>query len=529
MLRKTKRNLTAAAAVLAASAFFAGTGIFWFTHVYCSGRFYSRNTAALTFEADEIDRSSVQELQELLPDCEIRWQVPFQGTYYSSDTEKITVSHLTDEDVQTMQAFTSLTEVDGRACTDYAQLLELRWQHPGCRVRYSVPLGKTDWSSETAYLAPENVSGAETAEALQWLPAVDTVRFYGTAPSAEELESLQEQYPGITFQWYAGLRDSRWENTATEITCESEAEIEEIRNALSLLPDLQTADITAAGLTDEEAQTLISEYPDIEFIWELHAFGRTLRTDSTELDLSGAVIGSTAEVEDILKWFPDLQKVIMCDCGFDDETMAALNDQYEDIRFVWNIRMAGINVRTDDTWFAPVKYGSDMAVGDQNVYGLRYCTDMVCIDMGHMPITNCEWAAFMPNLKYLIIGDTLITDITPLAGLKNLVFLEMFKTQITDYTPLTTCTGLEDLNLGYTWGSWEPISKMTWLKNLWWASCDACGRNRPSWDAAVQLPQYLTTTNMVFGWSDSSTDRGWRHLDNYYAQRDYLGMFYMDG
>ena len=85
---------------------------------------------------------------------------------------------------------------------------------------------------------------------------------------------------------------------------------------------------------------------------------------------------------------------------------------------------------------------------------------MVCVDIGHhMKVTNCDWVSYMPELKYLIIGDTDLDDITPLTGLTNLVFLELFITDFTDYTPLTTLTGLEDLNIAYTYGDASVITQ----------------------------------------------------------------------
>jgi pyruvate,orthophosphate dikinase len=69
-----------------------------------------------------------------------------------------------------------------------------------------------------------------------------------------------------------------------------------------------------------------------------------------------------------------------------------------------------------------------------------------------MKIKNCDFVAFMPHLKYLILADTKVTDLTPLTGLKELAFLELFMLDIKDYAPLESLTGLEDLNLYYTFG-----------------------------------------------------------------------------
>ena len=134
-------------------------------------------------------------------------------------------------------------------------------------------------------------------------------------------------------------------------------------------------------------------------------------------------------------------------------------------------------------------------------------------------VTNCEWVKYLPKLKYLVIADTNIRDISPLSQLQELVFLELFMSPIRDYSPLLECKKLEDLNLGYTYGSYEPILQMTWLKRLWWSG---------NWKARTTLPKLLPDTETNF-LSRSSTGDGWRTGQHYYEMRDFIGMAYMTG
>ena len=150
---------------------------------------------------------------------------------------------------------------------------------------------------------------------------------------------------------------------------------------------------------------------------------------------------------------------------------------------------------------------------------------MVCIDIGHnRGVTHCQWAANMPKLKYLVIADTNIKDLSPLAGLQELVFLEVFMSPVRDYRPLLDCPALEDLNLGYTYGDPTPVMQMTWLKRLWWP-----GALRVlNWNVRNQLRQNLPDAKMNFV-AGSSTGEGWRTGQHYYAMRDLMGMPYMTG
>ena len=244
---------------------------------------------------------------------------------------------------------------------------------------------------------------------------------------------------------------------------------------------------------------------------------RSFLSDAEEIDLSGMEIESTQWVEERIRDMPKLRKVIMCNCGLGDEEMDALNRRYEDIRFVWMVHMGRISVRTDTNYFAPVVTGD--YVTEIDLGPLKYCTDVVAVDLGHMAVRTCDWARNMPKLQYLILADTGITDISPLASCENLIFLELFLTAVRDYSPLLSCTRLEDLNLCYSYGSAEPVKQMTWLKRLWWDGNPYETKG---------LEEYLPDTECNFT-SGSSTGGTWRLGQRYKEQRDILGMPYCVG
>ena len=81
------------------------------------------------------------------------------------------------------------------------------------------------------------------------------------------------------------------------------------------------------------------------------------------------------------------------------------------------------------------------------------------------------------------------------------------------------CTALEDLNLGNTYCSVEPLKEMTWLKNVWLIQRYSGGLGVALPDTRVVCPE---GTNAV------TVGYGWRKLPNYYAMRDMLNAPYMD-
>lgn len=300
---------------------------------------------------------------------------------------------------------------------------------------------------------------------------------------------------------------------------------EAVERALHRLPHVLQMDLRQAEIPAQEARLLSRHHPKIEFTWTERLGDITFSTDAVELDISGTPLSDTAPIEDLLPNLPRLQKLIACDCGLDSETMADLGRRYPHIRFVWRVKLGPLSARTDDTWFAPIT--KHQLIGGHDVDELKYCTDMECIDLGHCWIDNCEWARDMKNLRYLVLADTKVRDLSPLAGLKKLAYLELFVTPVKDYSPLLGCTGLEDLNLGYTYGDPAPIAQMTWLKNLWWG-----GIHHVPWyggkNPAALLRQALPDTKLMF-YAGSSTGLGWRELPHYYEMRDKIGMYYMRG
>lgn len=496
-------------------------------HIWFSGQFLARDSVAIDLRSETITQADYRRLQSLLPECEITWNVPFQGRYLSSDSETVTVASLTDADVNALDYLPNLRLLDARGCTDYSALTLFQQHRPGCQVLYTVTLCGLEYPQDAESVSVTAPSAEELLTLLPYLPQVAAVQISGQLPDADDLTRLRNAFPNIAFRWEAEIGGQRVSCVETTLDLSDiPLEYEEAADLLAYLPELKSVNMRGCGLTDEEMVSLVKRYPNCFFLWDITIAGLRFPTDAAEIDLSGQTVDSPSLVEACLPYLPNLTKVIMSGCGLDDETMDALNRRYDDIRFVWSVRIKDVYVRTDATFFYPYKFYKDMKVDNEDLYPLRYCTDMVCIDIGHMGmVTNCEWAAYMPNLKWLIIGETRINDLSPLSGLKNLEYMEMFTIPVTDYSPLLGCTGLRDLCLGNTYGDPAPIAQMTWLENLWWSGVHGT-YGLPCSNAKAVLEEALPNTVLKFQLAHPVAD-GWRQLPNYFAMRDYLGMFYL--
>ena len=200
--------------------------------------------------------------------------------------------------------------------------------------------------------------------------------------------------------------------------------------------------------------------------------------------------------------------------------MAAYRDRVRDsYKVVWTVRLGpSIALATDKDNFMPNHFGVGQ-LPDEYAYNLRYCEEMVCLDVGHMTLRDISFVEYMPNLKYLILAWTEVQYIEPIRSCKNLVFLELDNSCIRDLSPLVDCTALEDLNLGNTFCDVTPILEMTWLKNVYFID------GSPS--AAYQFSQAVPTAHVV-ATGNATVGGGWRRLQNYYDMRDCLNMPYMN-
>lgn len=449
-------------------------------------------------------------------------QVRMDGASYSKDVEKLDLSGSSLPDLEIFAEFTGLKELDLRGTGLDPQGYEyLKSILPDCNILWELPFQNKFYPLDTDSLRITALT-AEDVVLLDYLTELTYVDATNCR-NYPQILALQERRPECTVEYAVELKSGVYPADAAEVDG-SGMTVPELQTMLPLLTALETVDLSGSSLTGAETAQIAAAFPDVLFLRELELCGMTFSTDVTEIDISGIPVEDPGEIEALLPCFSRLEKVIMCDCGLSNEEMDALNKRHEDVRFVWRVDFEVISARTDDTWFAPMTQGIHMW---HNIDDLKYCTDMVCIDIGHANVTNCSWAAYMPNLKYLLIADTRISDLTPLEGLENLVYLEIFMCPITDYSPLLQCPALEDLNVGYTSADPTPLAQMKWLKNLWWAN-----KQDTHWhfqqETEALLREALPDTYMIF-YEGSSTGFGWRHLPHYFEQRDILGMWYMDG
>ena len=553
--------------VLAAALLAVGIAV-WFllTHVWVAGTFYSRNADVLDLRFADVTTADYDKLRKKAPNSEILWRIPFQGKTYDQDTDVLYVTSLTDEDVATLDYFTRLKTVEAQECTDYPQLAALTARRPEVTVEYAVTIDGREYPQDTAVVSISGIT-EEEINLLTYLPELTAVTAVGCR-TPEQMTRLRDfcQEKGLSFGLRFGTKTYPDTVEELDVTGVTDGELE----LLQLLPELKTLHLKNPEADPETVAQLRSTYPKADISWEVEIAGVSFPDDTKEVDLSAVLESSAAQtaagtaagtqtaagvqtttktqtttgtatgtqstketqstapavtlnLEDLEKkmsYLSDAKQVFLGKCGLDNEELAALRERVRDsYKLVWTVQLGKkLTARTDDTTFMPVREHVYYFL-DEDAYNLRYCEDMLCVDVGHMGLTNIDFVKGMPHLQILILAHNgQLQDISPISSCKELIFLELDWSAVKDFTPLVGCTSLEDLNIGLTYPSVEPLMQMTWLKNLWMV--DRGG--------AYQLSQALPDTKIV-ATANATVGAGWRNLPNYYKMRDMLGMEYMRG
>lgn len=540
-------------------------GIVWVLMSFhiIDGQLYPKNADFLNLQNKNISIAHYESLAQRLPGCEILWNVPFQGEYHSSAAEELVMKDL-ETDLDHLAYFPNLKTLDARNCTDLSGLSVLRQLHPAVTVLAEISLnGKTyAWDEEQIELS------AITAEELELLPCLTNLKqvTVGEGGDAVNFPALKEYCENNGIDFRVIVFGSEMEQDVAEISISGVTENQ--LQLLSLCPWLKKLHLPEPEVPAESLLALREALPNTEVTWEKTVLGLTFQWDETHLDLmpvlsreDGADLSEKsawdyglqqpvmcereevqssikvtdahplpdrtdvtsdliAELEAAMPYFPEAQTLTLVGCWLENEAVSQFREAHrEDYKVVWSVQIGNLATRTDATLFMPTKFMvTSGSIADWHAYNLRYCEDMISMDLGHMSLSELEFLEFMPDLLYLDIALNHIVDLSPLASCKNLKFLVMHSLSMElDYTPLQECTALEDLNIADNPGDISPVFEMKQLKNLWITGL--------GYDTYTRAKAALPNTHI--GYNYNNPNSGWRSLPNYFKMRDALLMFYM--
>ena len=278
----------------------------------------------------------------------------------------------------------------------------------------------------------------------------------------------------------------------------------------------------------------LKAHPELQVDYSFRIFDRTPGIHDIKLDLNHRKMTDQGEeVRSVIAYMPDLKWLDMDSCGVDDEHMAAIRDDYPDVKVVWRVWFGPkktYSVRTNAIRIlasAPETAGSLTQASTQS---LKYCTDIKYLDIGHNEyLYKIDFVRYMPNLEVFIVMDGTISDISVLANCPHLEYLELFTNTITDLTPLSGLKELKHLNICWNrkLADITPIYGLD-LERLWIGCLTKVPKEQI--EKYRELHPNCVVNDEVL---DSHTDWRWDEDRNYYPRyallREQLGYHYPEG
>lgn len=248
-------------------------------------------------------------------------------------------------------------------------------------------------------------------------------------------------------------------------------------------------------------------------------FQKTFTADSQAetLDFGDMQVKSVDQLIDYLTQFPNLKKVDMFATRIYPASIDKLDEAFPQIEFGWTMRIGDHWVRTDQTAFSTLHGNSSPQHDEDDFRYLKYCKNLLALDIGHNAVKDVSFLYDLPKLKVLILACNQIVDITPVGSLPDLQYLELFKNEIEDISPLTACTELLDLNICFNQiTDWTAIQSLTKLERLWLYNSNNWSEQSPVPGEAIAaikaaLPQCQIDSTSY------STLGGWRDHKRYYV------------
>ena len=242
------------------------------------------------------------------------------------------------------------------------------------------------------------------------------------------------------------------------------------------LTETQAANSDAAATTVTAVTTKASDAVAVYDVVIDEASGVKINSHDYVANISGTQITDVTAFKEKLKKLPLLLYLDMCNCGLTNEEMEDLCNTFPDIRIVWELQVGSVwKCRTDAYAFSTLGglYGDAKLTNDE-AQVLKYCTNLVALDIGHNYVYDIDFIANMPNLHILIIIDNMnpatyrqVDDLSVLNNCPNMMYLEIFVTQVSDLSFLATTKEMRDLNMSYCLVTdTTPIYGLTKLERL---------------------------------------------------------------
>lgn len=419
-------------------------------------------------------------------------------------------------ELYTLDYYPNLKSVDLSGSTCYSAILDFAGKRPHLDVTYSVSVGATDISSKVTDVSLKCglLDYDKLLENLRYLPNLTTVTLTDMDLTADQLNTLRETYPDITLDYTVELFGSAigQDTTQLDLSAMSASEVDEACRKLALMNNL--TDVTlSSSLSFADVDVLQAAVPHIRFHYSFNLLGKTVSTGDDEIIYKNQNFGDDEETEirKALKILDHTSRFVLDNCGFSNETLAKLREDFRDgPKVIWRVYFGTngrYNTLTDDDTIRAVYNVTDDTCGP-----MKYLEDVKYMDLGHNEyLTDFSFVGYMPELEVLIGSGSAVRELTGFENCKKLTWLELASChKLENIDALAGCDGLKYLNISYTKvKSLEPLDGLK-LERFVYLSPKASTKEQNTFMTIHPKAECIT---VFYGYSQPY-GYGWRYDDN---------------
>lgn len=374
--------------------------------------------------------------------------------------------------------------------------------------------------TDASELSLSSIDAEELKNALSALPSVTRVSSE-EAIALDNKDALRAEFPNVDFDipgqieiYGITVRDDAEELDLSGANIEYGAFSEQLKR----LPLLKKVSLYGTEISEDDQAALFSGFPDIRFSWDVDILGQKYDSETEDLDLSGNKKLTVDTVRQKLPLMRGVTRIDLSDINATNEELAALREEFPDVKVVWKLYMGKWSLKTDAVAFSVLIYHYDYTrLTSKDIEVLKYCTDLQALDLGHQSISDISVIGeYLKDLRILILADNRLNDLTPVSNLKHLHYIELFVNRpLTDVSPLGECKELVDINISHLY-SIKDISALLdfpQLERLWIEHTAVSAK-----DINLLKETYPNTKIVVEGYG--SVDQGWRTHPRYKAMID---------
>ena len=419
-------------------------------------------------------------------------------------------------ELYTLDYYPNLKTVDLSGSTCYSAIVDFASKRPHLEITYDVSMGATQISSkvDTAALKCGLFDYDLLMENLQYLPNLTGLTLVDMDLTAEQLAALREAYPELALDYSVELFGTSYsvDTTTLDLSSMNASGIEEACRKLGKMSNL--TDVTLSNsLSFEQVDQLQTAVPHIRFHYSFDLLGRTVSTGDDEIIYKNLNLGDSdeAEIRKALKILDHTSRFVLDNCGFSNETLAQLREDFRGgPKVIWRVYFGTegrYNTLTDDDTIRAVYNVTDSTCGP-----MKYLEDVKYMDLGHNEyLTDFSFVGYMPELEVLIGSGSAVTDLSGIENCKKLTWLELASClKLANIEPLAGCEGLKYLNISYTKvKSLEPLDGLK-LERFVYLQPKASTKEQNTFLTIHPKSECIT---VFYGYSQPY-GYGWRYDDN---------------